>query len=94
MASYEAWNEARGAEIIATHADQQGATLPILHGLQEVFGCVPAQAVPMIARSLNMTRAEVHGIVSLKITCHGHPQSSADDLLQSMLAALAAGLVK
>ena len=64
MASYEAWSEARGAEIIATHADQQGATLPILHGLQEVFGCVPAQAVPMIARSLNMTRAEVHGIVS------------------------------
>lgn len=38
--------------------------------------------------------AAVHGIVSLKITCHGHPQSSADDLLQSMLAALAAGLVK
>ena len=64
MASYEAWSEARGAEVIAAHADQQGATLPILHALQEAFGCVPAMAVPMIARALNLTRAEVHGIVS------------------------------
>jgi AcrR family transcriptional regulator len=37
--------------------------------------------------------AAVHGIVSLKITCHGHPQASAEELLQSMLASLAAGLV-
>ena len=64
MASYEAWSEARGAEVIAACVDQQGATLPILHALQEAFGCVPAMAVPMIARALNLTRAEVHGIVS------------------------------
>lgn len=64
MANYEAWSEARGAEIIAAHTDQEGATLPILHALQEVFGCVPAQAVPMIATALNLTRAEVHGVVS------------------------------
>jgi formate dehydrogenase subunit gamma len=62
--SYEAWSEGRGAEIIAAHVDQQGATLPILHALQDAFGCVPAQAVPMIARALNLTRAEVHGIVT------------------------------
>jgi formate dehydrogenase subunit gamma len=64
LANYEAWSEARGAEIIAAHTDQEGATLPILHALQEVFGCVPAQAVPMIATALNLTRAEVHGVVS------------------------------
>lgn len=64
MATYEAWNEARGAEIIAAHAGQEGATLPILHALQEAFGCVPAAVVPMIAQALNLTRAEVHGIVS------------------------------
>ncbi len=64
MASYEAWSEARGAEIIAAHTDQEGATLPILHALQEVFGCVPAPAVPMVAAALNLTRAEVHGVVS------------------------------
>lgn len=38
--------------------------------------------------------ATVHGIVSLKITCHGHPQSSADELLQSTVAALTTGLVQ
>jgi AcrR family transcriptional regulator len=37
--------------------------------------------------------AAVHGIVSLKITCHGHPEASADELLQAMIAALAGGLV-
>ncbi|HEY7581182.1 MAG TPA: formate dehydrogenase subunit gamma [Acetobacteraceae bacterium] len=64
MASYEAWNEARAADIIAAHADREGATLPILHALQAAFGCVPAAAVPMVAGALNLTRAEVHGIVS------------------------------
>lgn len=37
--------------------------------------------------------AAVHGIVSLKITCHPHPEASADELLQSMIDALAGGLV-
>jgi formate dehydrogenase subunit gamma len=64
LASYEAWSEARAAEIIAAHADREGATLPILHALQAAFGCVPAAAVPMVAGALNLTRAEVHGIVS------------------------------
>ena len=42
----------------------EGATLPILHALQHVFGCVPPDAVPMVARALNLSRAEVHGIVT------------------------------
>jgi formate dehydrogenase subunit gamma len=41
-----------------------GALLPILHALQDHFGHVPAQAVPLIARSLNLSRAEVHGVIS------------------------------
>lgn len=64
MASYEVWNEARGAEIIAAHAGHEGATLPILHAVQAVFGCVPAPAIPMIAAALNLTRAEVYGVAS------------------------------
>jgi formate dehydrogenase subunit gamma len=64
LASYEAWNEARGAEIIAAFAGREGATLPILHALQAAFGCVPTPVVPMIATALNLTRAEVHGIVT------------------------------
>ena len=38
--------------------------LPILHDLQEAFGCVPSEAVPMVALALNLTRAEVHGVVT------------------------------
>jgi len=59
---YEPWNETRGAEIIAEHARQEGATLVILHALQEAFGYVPEAAIPMVAQALNLSRAEVHGV--------------------------------
>lgn len=64
MAEYEPFNEARAADIIAAHAGLEGATLPILHALQEAFGCVPVEAVPMVAEALNLSRADVHGVVS------------------------------
>src|SRR5438309_11766229 len=57
---YELWDETRGAEIIAEHAE--GATLVILHALQDAFGYVPAAAIPMVAHALNLSRAEVHGV--------------------------------
>lgn len=63
-ASYESWDETRGAEIIAEHASQEGATLVILHALQEAFGFVPEAAIPMVAQALNLSRAEVHGVVT------------------------------
>jgi formate dehydrogenase subunit gamma len=62
MPVYEPWDAARGAEIIAEHSHLEGATLVILHALQEAFGCVPGPAVPMIASALNLSRAEVHGV--------------------------------
>src|ERR671928_324096 len=61
-AVYEPWDETRGAEIIAEHARQEGATLVILHALQEAFGYVPEPAIPMVAQALNLSRAEVHGV--------------------------------
>ena len=60
--AYEPWSEARGAEIISEHARLEGATLVILHALQEAFGYVPEPAIPMIASALNLSRAEVHGV--------------------------------
>ncbi|MBW7967001.1 formate dehydrogenase subunit gamma [Bradyrhizobium sp. BR 10261] len=60
--SCEPWNEIRGGEIIAEHASQEGATLVILHALQEAFGYVPEAAIPMVAQELNLSRAEVHGV--------------------------------
>jgi formate dehydrogenase subunit gamma len=59
---YEPWDAARGAEIIAEHSQVEGATLVILHALQEAFGYVPEAAIPMVASALNLSRAEVHGV--------------------------------
>ena len=59
---HEPWDAARGAEIIAEHAGQEGATLVILHALQEAFGYVPEPAIPMVASALNLSRAEVFGV--------------------------------
>jgi formate dehydrogenase subunit gamma len=59
---YEPWNEQRGEEIIATHSGREGATLVILHALQEAFGYVPEAAIPMVAAALNQSRAEVYGV--------------------------------
>jgi formate dehydrogenase subunit gamma len=50
--------------IIQALKHKPGALLPILHGVQEKFGYVPAEALPIIASELNLTRAEVHGVVS------------------------------
>ena len=64
MASYETWNPERAVEIIALHADREGALLPILHELQETFGHVPDAATPIIAGALNLSRADVHGVIT------------------------------
>lgn len=60
----EPWSEARAREIIEELKGLQGAMLPILHALQEAFGYVPEDAVPLIAQALNLSRAEVHGVVT------------------------------
>jgi formate dehydrogenase subunit gamma len=54
----------RLAEIIAAHVGREGALLPILHDVQAKFGCVSAEAEAEIATALNLSRAEVHGVVS------------------------------
>lgn len=52
------------ASIVDTHNHREGPLLPILHDVQEVFGCVDAAAEAAIAQALNLSRAEVHGVVS------------------------------
>lgn len=54
----------RIAEICAAHAALEGPLLPILHAVQAEFGCIDAQAEQEIAHVLNLSRAEVHGVVS------------------------------
>jgi formate dehydrogenase subunit gamma len=55
---------ARLEAILDAHAGREGPLLPILHDVQAAFGCVPAETIPRIADRLNLTRAEVHGVVS------------------------------
>ncbi|HZU65514.1 MAG TPA: NAD(P)H-dependent oxidoreductase subunit E [Novosphingobium sp.] len=54
----------RLAAILAAHAGVEGPLLPILHEVQRVFGCVTPAAQRAIAGALNLSRAEVHGVVS------------------------------
>jgi formate dehydrogenase subunit gamma len=51
-------------EIITTLKNKPGALLPILHGVQNALGYVPAESVQVIAKALNLSRAEVHGVIS------------------------------
>jgi formate dehydrogenase subunit gamma len=62
--NYEPWSIDRANAIIASHRELEGAMLPILHALQEAFGCVPEAAVPLVAEALNLSRAEVHGVAT------------------------------
>jgi len=59
--------------VIASFAARQDNLLPILHDIQDQFGFVPPAAVPLIAAALNLSRAEVHGVVSF----HHHFRSVA-----------------
>jgi len=51
-------------EITTALKDKPGALLPILHAIQDALGYVPAESVPAIAKALNLSRAEVHGVIS------------------------------
>lgn len=50
--------------ICARHQSREGPLLPILHDVQREFGCIDGEAERVIAYSLNLSRAEVHGVVS------------------------------
>ena len=54
----------RIAAVCADHAALEGPLLPILHAVQAALGCVDAEAERVIAQALNLSRAEVHGVVS------------------------------
>ena len=51
-------------EIASAHKDTPGGLLPALHAIQDRFGHVPASGVPAIAGEFNLSRAEVHGVVT------------------------------
>ncbi len=62
--STKAWSEPAAEAIVLRHARTDGALLPILHELQAAFGYIDAAAIPLVADALNLSSAEVHGVVS------------------------------
>lgn len=52
------------ADILVEHEGREGPLLPILHDVQKAFGHISEDAMREIAQSLNLTRAEVYGVVS------------------------------
>jgi formate dehydrogenase subunit gamma len=54
----------RVREIVAAHRGKQGALLPILHEIQAEFGYIDPDTIPVIAAELNLSRADVHGVVT------------------------------
>lgn len=59
--------------LIARHASLNGPLLPLLHAVQDEFGHIPADSVPRIASALNLSRAEVHGVISFYHWFRQHP---------------------
>jgi formate dehydrogenase subunit gamma len=58
------WDAERAVSLIHAHRHLAGALLPILHALQEEFGYIHREAVPLIADALNISKADVHGTIS------------------------------
>lgn len=61
---YAPWDIEIARTVIIEHDKMPGALLPILHALQETFGYIDREAEPLIADILNVSRAEVHGVVT------------------------------
>jgi len=64
MALDHSWDRAAVSAIIDALKNQPGALMPILRRIQDDLGWVPPASVPLIAHELNLSRAEVHGVVS------------------------------
>jgi formate dehydrogenase subunit gamma len=63
----------RAIGIIDQFKGKEGPLLPILHELQDEFGYVPPEILPLIAHALNISRAEVHGVFTFYHDYRDHP---------------------
>ena len=54
----------RVREIVAAHRGERGALMPILHAIQAEYGHIDPTSIPVIAEELNLSRADVHGVVT------------------------------
>lgn len=80
--------------LVSAHRTMPGALLPLLHAIQDEFGHVPEQAVAAIARGLDLSRAEVHGVLSFYPHFRRQPPSRHVLQLCRAEACLAMGAVE
>ena len=73
MTTQSSWDQDSARQIIADKKSMEGALLPILHALQDRFGYVDEAAVPLLADELNLSRAEVHGVITFYHDFRRHP---------------------
>jgi len=59
--------------VVDVHRGDRGALLPILHGIQAEFGYISQEMVPVIARELNISMADVHGVISFYADFRSEP---------------------
>lgn len=64
MSTFDAAARERVLAVIEELEHEAGPLLPVLHGIQNALGYVPSEAVPLVADALNLSRADVHGVVS------------------------------
>ncbi|MCX4028164.1 formate dehydrogenase subunit gamma [Endozoicomonas sp. SM1973] len=64
MQGNSSWDRQLVEKSIDSLKDKPGALLPILHSIQDQLGYIPSDAVPLIADKLNLSRADVHGVIS------------------------------
>ncbi|MDI6025478.1 formate dehydrogenase subunit gamma [Corticibacterium sp. UT-5YL-CI-8] len=63
----------RATVIVHDLMELEGPLLPILHSIQHEFGYVPSETLPVIAEALNLSNAEVHGVVTFYHDYRSHP---------------------
>jgi formate dehydrogenase subunit gamma len=73
MALDHPWDRAAVVAIVNALKNQPGALMPILRRIQDDLGWVPPESIPLIAGELNLSRAEVHGVVSFYHDFHHAP---------------------
>ena len=67
---------AAARSVLERHSTQEGALLPILRDLQEEFGYLPEPVLPLVAETLNISRAEVYGVVTFYHDFHLEPRGT------------------
>ena len=77
--SYVPWSQERTVAIVERHRAERGALMPILHELQDVFGHIDPRAVDLVAEELNLSKAEVYGVVTFYKDFRSEPPGSLGD---------------